>query len=260
MEDTMFPVRLIFITLNLWLNERWDVRAPAVRQLLELYAPDVFCVQELRPETRAFIDGVLPSHARVDDPFPGWQNEGNLWWNTALLEKEEYGAEEVGLLEPERRLFWARLALRGTAAGGEARTILVSTAHLTPPVHPIEAETGQSPRVGQLKRIGAQLTRLGREGEPVFFMGDMNDARHPQRILKQAGFVSAFAALGLQSPPTFKCYPTTGVKPGETSIAEAIDIIVANRHARARSAAVLQCFCGDIAPSDHWPVQAIYEV
>jgi hypothetical protein len=88
----------------------------------------------------------------------------------------------------------------------------------------------------------------------------MNDARHPQRILKQAGFVSCFGALGLQSPPTFKCYPTTGVKPGEPSVAEAIDIIVANRHARARSAAVLQCYCGDFAPADHWPVQAVYEI
>jgi endonuclease/exonuclease/phosphatase family metal-dependent hydrolase len=114
--------------------------------------------------------------------------------------------------------------------------------------------------VRQLKRIADELRRLVREGEPAFFMGDMNDAYHPQRIFMQAGFVSCFAALGMQSPPTFKCCPTANVQPGEPAVTEAIDLIVANKYARAIAASVPQCYAGDLAPSDHWPVQAIYQL
>jgi hypothetical protein len=102
--------------------------------------------------------------------------------------------------------------------------------------------------------------RLVRPGEPAFFMGDMNDAWHPQHALKQIGFVSCFAALGLQSPPTFQCYPTAAVEPGEPTVTEAIDLIAANRHARAIAASVPQFYAADHAPSDHWPVQAVYQL
>jgi endonuclease/exonuclease/phosphatase family metal-dependent hydrolase len=112
----------------------------------------------------------------------------------------------------------------------------------------------------QLNRIARKLTRLVRDGEPAFFMGDMNDPWHPQRILLQSEFVSCFAALGMQSPATSQCYPTANVQPGEQTITEAIDLIVANKYARVIAASVPQCYDGDLAPSDHWPVQAIYQL
>jgi hypothetical protein len=64
----------------------------------------------------------------------------------------------------------------------------------------------------------------------------------------------------MQSPPTFQCYPTANIEPEEQTITEAIDLIVANKHARAIAASVPQCYAGDIAPSDHWPVQAVYQL
>ena len=64
----------------------------------------------------------------------------------------------------------------------------------------------------------------------------------------------------LQSPPTFQCYPAANIEPGEQTITEAIDLIVANQHARVIAASVPHCFHGDIAPSDHWPVHAVYEL
>lgn len=243
------------MTCNIWLTERWPARAPALEKLLTLFTPDVLCVQELQRPTQEFLDRVLAGHERVHDPFAGWTSESNIYWSKALFEKTAHGAEEVGHDEPERRMFWARLQVKSLR-----RPVFVATAHLTSPKHGQEPETGISPRVRQLKRIAGGLARLVQQGEPAFFMGDMNDAWHPQRILGQAGFVSCFAALGLQSPPTFQCYPTAGVQPGAHTITEAIDLIVANQHARAIAASVPQVYAGDLAPSDHWPVQAIYEL
>ena len=251
----MFPPRLSFVTYNLWLTERWPTRAPALERFLNLIAPDVLCVQELQHETQAFLDGVLTAYDRVRDPFPGWTNEGNIYWCKAFFEEIGHGAEEVGHLESERRMFWVRLRLKALG-----KTIFAATAHLTTARRYEEAETGASPRVGQLKRIADALTRLPHQGEPAFFMGDMNDPWHPQRILKQAGLLSCFAALGMQSPPTFQCYPTANIQPGEQTVTEAIDLIAANNYARAIAACVPQCYAGDIAPSDHWPVQAVYQL
>jgi endonuclease/exonuclease/phosphatase family metal-dependent hydrolase len=251
----MIPTRLSLITYNLWLTELWPARADALERFLKLFAPDVLCVQELQRPTQEFLDRALNAHDRVHDPFSGWTNESNIYWSKALFENAEHGAQEVGHPEPERRLFWVRL--RFIPLPG---TIFVATAHLTNRRNQEEAQSGLSPRVRQLKRIADELTRLVRKDEPAFFMGDMNDAYHPQRILKQAGFVSCFAALGMQSPPTFQCYPTANVRPDEPTVTEAIDLIAANRYARAVAASVPQCYGENTAPSDHWPVQAVYEL
>jgi endonuclease/exonuclease/phosphatase family metal-dependent hydrolase len=251
----MVPTRLSLITYNLWLTERWPARADALEGFLKLFAPDLLCVQELQRPTQEFLDGALNEHDRVRDPFSGWTNESNIYWSKALFENVEYGAEDVGHLEPQRRMFWARLQLKPSS-----KTIFVATAHLTSPRNREEGESGLSPRVSQLKRIANELTRLVRQAEPAFFMGDMNDAWHPQRILGQAGFVSCFAALGMQSPPTFQCYPTANVQPDQPTVTEAIDLIVANKYARAIAASVPQVYSENIAPSDHWPVQAVYEL
>jgi endonuclease/exonuclease/phosphatase family metal-dependent hydrolase len=251
----MISTRVSIITYNLWLTQRWPERAPALERFLTLFTPDVLCVQELQRPTQEFLDSVLKEYDRVHDPFAGWTTESNIYWASNSFERVEHGAEEVGHPEPERRLFWVRLRLKASQ-----KTIFVATAHLTTARHREEAATGASPRVRQLNRIAGELTRLVGEGEPAFFMGDMNDPWHPQRILMQAGFVSCFAALGMQSPPTFQCYPTANVQPGEQTITEAIDLIVANKYARAIAASVPQCYAGDLAPSDHWPVQAIYQL
>lgn len=250
----MWPIRVSVITYNLWKTERWRARAPALNKFLDVFNPDILCVQELQHTTQKFLDKTLKRHERVHAPLAGWTTESNIYWNASLLKKLEHGAENVGHLEPARRLFWVRLSLMSR------RTVFVATSHLTPPRHPIEAATGRSPRVRQLKRIVGKLERLVRQDEPAFFMGDMNDARHPQPILKEAGFSSCFAELGIQSPPTFYAYPTAGVEPGEATVTEAIDLIAANKRARAIAASVPRCYVGDIAPSDHWPVQAIYEL
>jgi hypothetical protein len=104
------------------------------------------------------------------------------------------------------------------------------------------------------------LRQLNRPREPLFFMGDMNDTVHPPRILHEAGYVSCFAALGIQCPPTYLCYPTANVPFGNRVVNQCIDWLVANSEARAVAAAVPHFYVDDAAPSDHWPVQAVYEI
>lgn len=252
----MFPVRISIVTYNIWLTERWEVRAPALLKFLDVFDPDILCLQELQPQSRGAIDQALPGHRRVDDPFRGWSTEGNIYWRDALFERVEHGAEDFGIVpDGDRRLFWARLKVRALD-----RDILVATAHLTTQRNTLECETGQSPRVEQTRRIIAALKRLNRPGEPAFFMGDMNDPVHPPRMLQEAGYTSCFAALGVQCPPTFQCWPTANVQPGSRVVNQCIDWLVANAHARAVSAAVPHFYFADAAPSDHWPVHAVYEI
>src|SRR4051812_7150010 len=134
----MIPPRISIVTYNIWLTERWPARAPALERFLNLFKPDLLCVQELQKTTQQFLDAALDGHERVHDTLPGWTNEGNIYWKKALFELVDHGAEDVGhVAEPERRLFWARLTMKQTK-----QSVFVSTAHLTSPRRKEEGETG----------------------------------------------------------------------------------------------------------------------
>jgi endonuclease/exonuclease/phosphatase family metal-dependent hydrolase len=253
-SDQSFPTRLSIVTYNLWKTERWPERAPAVRHFMETIQPDILCVQELTPKTRDFLDSVMTNHTRVHDAFEGWANEGNIYWKQGLFETMSVGAEDVGI-GGQRRLFWVRLKVRGSG-----HTVLVSTAHLTFPLGREECETGLSPRVAETRRIVEALKRLAGDREPVFFMGDLNDPIHPTRLLHEAGYHSCFAALGTPAPPTVVTAPTGTVLDWACDMRLTVDWIVANAFARPLAAMVPQIFKGDFAPSDHWPVLAVYEL
>lgn len=252
----MHPLRISVVTYNIWADHRWDFRRKALQRFLEVFDPDVLCLQELHAGSRELIDEVLFDHQRVHDDFAGWTTESNIYWRKSLFSEIEHGAADVRIREPGlRRLYWTRLHVDPLD-----RSILVATAHLTHQRHVDEASTGHSPRVDETRRIIQELQRLNRDSEPLFFMGDMNDAVHPPNLLAQAGYLSCFAALGIPSEPTFKVYPTAGVLQGQLPITQCVDWLVANGHARAISAGSPHFFLEDAAPSDHWPVHAVYEI
>lgn len=252
----MHPLRISIVSFNIWTDTRWDRRKAALARFAELFEPDLLCLQELHADSRDVLDRALSSHDRVEDAFEGWTTESNIYWRRSLFREIEHGAEDVGIRkEGLRRLFWARLEAKPLG-----RSLLVATAHLTHQRHPDEVRTGFSPRVEETRRIIAELERLNHEGEPLFFMGDLNDPVHPPNLLAEAGYRSCFSSLGLQPSPTFKCYPTANVEPGELAIAQCVDWIVANDATRAVAACIPRFFSGDAAPSDHWPVQAVYEI
>lgn len=248
------PLRISIVSFNIWITERWAMRAPALEKFLQLFQPDILGLQEVQPESLAAIDQWLPRHARVRDAFPGWNTEGNIYWRSDLFTETEHGAEDVGIPE-NRRLFWARLCVRETG-----QSVLVGTAHLTHQRDDPEAATGSSPRIGQMRQIIAALQRLNQADEALFFMGDLNDPAHPQHMLHEAGYQNCFGALGLQPAATWKAYPTAGVEPGEPPVSECIDWLVANDRARAVAASVPHFYYRDASPSDHWPVHAVYEL
>ena len=104
------PLRFTVCTYNIWTRTRWPERRDGLRAFADLHRPDILCVQELQAESRAVLDDVLGrSHDRVDGPEEGWTCEGNIWWNRALFAPIGFGAENVGICEEHRRLFWVRL-------------------------------------------------------------------------------------------------------------------------------------------------------
>ena len=250
----MFPLRVSMVTYNLWGSEKWPEREPALRLFGERYRPDVLCVQELTTESRACLDAVLPSHHRVEDPFTGWATEGNIWWSDELFDLVEYGAERFTTDEAsDQRMFWVRLAPKD-----RPQTFFVGNVHLSAP-GPVEIGEGRSERVSEIKRVIDHLRRLVQEDEPATLMGDFNDSLAPLSHLFVAGYHSCWAKLSQIPPPTMPAFPDRVLAMGfATNFV--FDWIVANGMTRPLSASCPQVYSGYVPPSDHWPVQAVYEL
>lgn len=247
----MSAPRLSVLTLNLWNTERWEARERTVGKFLRTFDPDICCFQELRSPTVAFLDRVLAGHDRVRDPFRGWTEEGNLYFRRELFEELEHGAVDLEMPEADRRLFWARLGLRGRPG-----SLLVGTVHLTHQENADELATGASYRHGEALRMAEAIPRIAREGEPCLVCGDFNDPLHPARILSGIGFVEAFYALGLVPPPTFPSQPCSE----EIYLNESIDKIMARGPLVPILASVPNYMAHGSSCSDHWPVLAVYEL
>lgn len=241
------PHRFVATSYNLWAGYRWPERVEPLRSYLELTRPDLLCVQELRQESRDLIDATLPGHRRVMDDFEGWRAEGTVYWSEDLFSLIEYGAEDIGQRSANRRLFWSRLQHRPSDT-----TILVSTAHFTWQGNPREREEGLSPRLEESRRTVAALDGLQREGEPVLFMGDLNDSINAIRVLREAGLRDSFTSCGSPLVPTHPVRPTSDGTP------QVLDWQFHRGPIRAMTSHVGGYFLEDIAPSDHSPVVATY--
>jgi len=245
-----YPIRFVACTLNLWAESRWPERQEALKQFLQCYTPDILCVQELRPATRQFIDAVLETHQRVEDPFEGWLREGNIYWNREMFEPVEYGGEEIGILEELRRLFWVRLRFRVA----DAPILFVSTAHYTWAGNAQEAATGLNPRLAQARRTIEALAKLAPSTEPLLFMGDLNDCLHPLRILQAGGLTSSFAALRRRHPLTFPSIVDRELP------ALTLDWMLHRGPIYPMNSEAVDFYVDGVAPSDHKPVVTTYRI
>jgi endonuclease/exonuclease/phosphatase family metal-dependent hydrolase len=245
------PIRFTVCTYNIWTDTRWPERRTALQKFVQLHKPDILCVQELQADSKHALDEVLSAtHARVEDPFEGWTREGNIYWNRAFFELVEYGAEQIGIIEEYRRMFWARLRLND----GSGRTLLVSTAHYTYPNHPQVVPTEKNVRIPQARATIAELARL-REAdpdEPQLFMGDLNDREVPIYMLIESGLQDCFSSLGRVSPFTFPAFPTS------RGVPTTIDWLMHRGPITVMTAEVPDFFDGDLSPSDHKPIIATF--
>lgn len=244
------PFRFVAATLNLWATHRWPEREDALRAWVRAFGPDILCVQELRRETARCLDEELPGHRRIDDAFEGWHREGNIYWSDDLFEYVAHGCEDIGMLEPLRRLFWVRLRARWVG-----RTVLVSNAHYTFKGNRREVEEGLSPRIEQAQRTIRTLRSVAGKGEAVLFMGDLNDAVNPIRYLRKNGLTDSFTALGMPHIPTYPAIPTSGALTPQV-----YDWQLHCGPIRPLHTSVSDFFLGDMAPSDHKPVITTYEL
>jgi endonuclease/exonuclease/phosphatase family metal-dependent hydrolase len=196
---------------------------------------------------------------------------GNIFWNRDVLSKREHGAIDIGLRSP-RRLQWVRLAMNDGST-----EMLVSTAHFPWVGGKDEIETGLNPRAAITRTVVECLDQLKSKLEMVcqdstknevvsdqdplvFFMGDLNEAYVPARIMRGGGYQDCFTALGLPNIPTHPARPSSARE--ENLPDRVLDWIFASTHARPVLANVLRnCFYGGrLHPSDHFPVMAVYDV
>ena len=241
----------------------WPQRRQPLLECLTTFTPDILCVQELHPLFHDVIVEAMPSHAYVKDDFVGWQNEGNIYWNSNLFDMIEYGASDVGMMEPLRRLFWVLLKIK-KSENNSTQKVLVSTAHFTWEGHVQECTKNDNLRKQQAQRTTTTLHELQEKFvDPhlaVLFMGDLNEDFHPRRILREAGFIDCFSALQLPCLPTHPQRPSV---PEEDILCDStLDWIMQNNYARPILANVIRnLLCtGGYSVSDHCPVMCVYEI
>jgi endonuclease/exonuclease/phosphatase family metal-dependent hydrolase len=156
--------------------------------------------------------------------------------------------------------------------------MIISTAHFPWVGGKEELETGVNPRVAVTHNVVRSLDQLKtklevvrqgasesteREIDPlplVFFMGDLNEAYVPARIMRGGGYQDCFTALGLPNITTHPARPSSARE--ENLPDRALDWVFASAHARPVLANVLKnCFYGGhLHPSDHFPVMAVYDI
>ncbi len=240
--------RIVVCTINLWRDTCWSAREAAVRAFLRVTQPDILAVQELHPVTRLVLDEELRAHQRIEDDFPGWTSESNVYWHRSCFSLVEYGAQDIGIVEPQRRLFWVKLSLKGFCD----RLVLCATAHFTSCNLEEEKTSGHNPRLEQASRCAAALTQLASPALPIIFMGDLNEDEHPFWRLTAAGFSEVCHALSRSPQVTSPALPHPAKMP-------AVDDWIYYRGAiRPMTIEVVHSCYDSLPPSAHRPLLATF--
>lgn len=244
-------VEFSVVTYNLWGTNQWPRRAAALEAVLQTMQPDILGVQEFKLQHREAIAGALPNHQLVADSFIGWLSEGNIYWSTERFELVDYGAEEIGICEPWRRLFWVRLQVKGAELG---RTLLVANAHYTWDGHDCIQTRGTGLRVDMAKRTLDTLERLRLPDEPVIFMGDLNESGAAIHTLRAGGLRDS---VGTDGSPLQHTYPAD---PRTTAYRGIIDWQFHAGPIKVIESGPVDFFLDGVVPSDHKPVLVRYHM
>lgn len=238
------------ISLNLWNTEHWQERERCVISFLQTFDADIYCFQEVRPQTLSVLDVSLTEHQRVEGEEAGWRKESSIYIKREMFSIQDLGRIDLDMPEQDRGLFWAELETKG----GES--LIVATMHLTHQLNADEMATGKNYRHHEAHKAAEALKHLG-SGKPMVICGDFNDPIHPSRIFhEQAGFQDVFTLLGLPAPITFPCPFLTH----ETFLVEAIDKIMIQGAIQPVLASSPHFMIPGQVLSDHWPVAAVLKL
>jgi endonuclease/exonuclease/phosphatase family metal-dependent hydrolase len=236
-----------------WMRQNWPARKQALVAVLREAQPDIFCIQEARPEQVAFLETTLDGHRRVG---VGRDDGGDKGEHCAIffrLDRFEALADGTFWLEepidqpaaPGRRVkrtcTWIRLRERTSG-----RVVRVYNAHL--PGRTAAAIRGQT-------RLSASLIVLDhiRAGDPddaVVLVGDFNagPGAESRRVFAEGGLRETAALAGeREAPPTYQFY---GLRMGS------LDGILVGPGWGVSRQAVVDVKPGGVFPSDHLGVLA----
>ena len=242
------------MTYNVWGSTRWPERKTALQKVLKIHHPDVLCLQEVTPEILESIKEVLTSHECVEDTREGWQYESNIFWRSDLFMKRSHSFFDVGIVDhPQRGLFSVDLEICGRS---DLPLVTVNTVHMPWPGCPTEIHTGINQRIVCAQKI---VNIMNNMNSPTILVGDFNESFHPQRILREAGFVDVFTSLNMPPPIT---HPVRSSDPRECSMPDAsLDWILTRLGANCTAVAA-SCINvrGPNCASDHLPVSTVIEL
>lgn len=242
--------RISVVSLNLWNTEYWEERKDCVATFVKTYAADVYCFQEVRPETLVLLDQSLPGYVRIEGTEAGWQCENSLYVRKDTLEVRSFGRVDLKMPEIHRGLFWVKVHTR------DAKPLFIGTMHLTHQLNADEMKTGIGYRHAEAHLAAQALNDLTQD-DAALICGDFNDPVHPSRIFsEEAGFSDVFTLLGLAAPVTFPCPYLSS----ERFLVEAIDKIMIRGPIRPVLATSPHYLTVGGALSDHWPVAAVLDL
>jgi endonuclease/exonuclease/phosphatase family metal-dependent hydrolase len=245
----MNNLRFTVCSFNLWQDFYWPAREKSLKHFMSNHFPDIVALQELHPKTLSLLDNTLNLHQRIDDDFPGWKSESNIYWNHNLFELVSYGMEDVGIEEEYRNLFWVKLKCKDD----NSLEILIATAHFTCCNSKNEMATGYNPRIKQANNTAIQLERLLKNKTPVIFMGDLNEDEHPIWCLEKEGYKSVYAALNRAPVITSPALPLPNKIPAVD------DWIFFKGNIYPMTIDVPNCCYEGMVPSDHKPILSTFK-
>jgi endonuclease/exonuclease/phosphatase family metal-dependent hydrolase len=235
-----------------WRQQSWSTRKHALAAVLREARPDIFCVQEARPEQVAFLEQILAGYKRVGVGGDDGRDQGEHCAIFFRLERFEALADGTFWLEEpsdqpagpgrvaKRTCTWVRLRDR---VGG--RTLRVYNAHL--PGRTAALVRGQS-RLSA-SRVVLEQVKKGDPGDAVVLVGDFNAGPEaPSRaVFAEAGLRDTATLVSENAAPTYQFY---GLRIGS------LDSILIGPGWGVSRHTVVDAKPDGVFPSDHFGVLA----
>ena len=226
------------ISLNLWMDYEFETRKPSIEAFLLQFQPEVFCFQELSSEGTKLVVATLGENYECILEYT--KGVSIFWKKTVRL-------ESWSLLDSCRCLS-AKFSYKDYI-------INVHTVHLHW-VGDFTFKVNENTVLRELEEILPAIDPVNEEYN--FVTGDFNDIVHSLMVLKDVGYTESFRELNLMPELTYPSFVTEHNK----KIIETgqIDYIFSCPRSKCIATSVLKFYTGFIPVSDHWAVQAIFQL